>query len=194
MSTDEAGHDGGGFAVLGARIIPSAGIDGVRVFDGKINAMRHFFTFNLGDPETAEPKNGDFDAEILGQSLAINSVNIFTGIAAGPVSITIWVTTGKPKLLEETLTDWDVAAEVSALSNGPWCMTPAFNPIAVGDFGIRGPVRVRCTGRGRHAHWDLSSADDPDIKEQYEVTVWADDTHSVGTLAAVGPWALTRRS
>ncbi|MDH6284059.1 transposase [Prescottella agglutinans] len=131
-------------------------------------AVADHHQFVLGSPtaETYEPAATGSVIEV-GQ----NFVTVMTGIAYGPVSLTVEILDDEPAFDADQCA-WDVVEEATLK------VTKAFHVITLGgeklpDFDQlairRGLHRFRVSGRGRDTHWDLS-VDDP--TEEYLVQVW----------------------
>ncbi len=129
-------------------------------------ADHHQFVLGSVTAETYEPSETGSVIEI-GQ----NFVTVLTGIAYGPVSLTVEVCDNEPDFHADRC-GWEVVEEATVK------VTKAFAVITLSgeklpDFGRlpigRGSYRFRVSGRGRDTHWALE-VDEP--TEEYLVQVW----------------------
>ena len=131
-------------------------------------AVADHHQFVLGSPtaETYEPSETGSVIEV-----GPNFVTVMTGIAYGPVSLTVEILDDEPAF-DVGRCVWEVVEEATLK------VAKAFHVITLGgeklpDFDKlairRGLHRFRVSGRGRDTHWDLS-VDDP--TEEYLVQVW----------------------
>ncbi len=131
-------------------------------------AVADHHQFVLGSPtaETYEPSETGSVIEV-GQ----NFVTVMTGIAYGPVSLTVEILDDEPAF-DAAQSVWDVVEEATLKVTKSFHVItlggeklPDFDKLAIG----RGMHRFRVSGRGRDTHWDLG-VDNP--TEEYLVQVW----------------------
>lgn len=96
-------------------------------------------------------------------------VAIFTGIAAGPVSLRMSTSDSAPELVQE---DWEVIEE-TALTLRPEYSVMSLDGEVSDDFTLseipEGDYRMRVSAIGRDENWDLSVEE---ASERYLVEVW----------------------
>lgn len=131
---------------------------------GIVEAESHQFL--IGD-RTADPTRIADRGSLI--ALGRGFVAIFTGIAAGPVSLRMRSSDSAPELLQD---EWEVIEE-TALTLRPEYSVMSLDGEVSDDFTLteipEGDYRMRVSAAGRDENWDLAVEE---ASEKYLVEVW----------------------
>ncbi|MDJ0402994.1 transposase [Rhodococcus erythropolis] len=127
----------------------------------------HQFVVGSQTAETYEPSETGSVIEV-----GPNFVTIMTGIAYGPVSLTIEVLDDEPGELDPSSVEWEVVEEATVKISRPFRVITTDGDL-LPDFAkvpiTKGMNMFRVSGRGRDLKWDLTVTEPT---ESYLVQVW----------------------
>ncbi|PHV66895.1 transposase [Williamsia muralis] len=135
-------------------------------FSGTVEVDHHQFVVGSPSAETYEPA-------VTGSVMEVgpNFVTIMTGVAYGPVSLTVEVLDGQPDDFDNS-SEWEMVEEATVKVSKP-IRVITLDGDYVPDFPklpiIRGLNTFRVSARGRDAKWDMT-VDEP--TEWYLMQIW----------------------